>query len=460
VDPQVALSAADAIRRLSVEDLLLPVLLQLAVIVAVSRVAANVFRRLGQPSAVGEIIAGLMLGPSLLGWLAPDVTNFLFKPHLHGLEPALGFALLNKIFTVLAQIGLVFLLFLIGLEFDFNHLRYHGRTALAVSLSGVLLPFALGVLLAFGLHGASEPHPTAGPIPFWGFALFMGVAMSITAIPILGRMMIELNIHRTKLGALTITSAAVDDAVGWILLATVASAVKSGFEPLLMLRMIGLTVGFTLFMLWVAGPWLCWYVRWTLARNEGKLSMNALATVLALLFLCAIATSLIGIFAIFGAFILGATLSNEQEFRTAIAERMRDMVTAFFLPIFFTFTGLRTDITALGSTEAWLWCAAVFAAAVVGKFGGCGVAAWLGGLSPRESAVVGVMMNTRALMELIVINVGYELGVIPKSVFCMLVLMAIGTTIMTTPILLWLAPKTELEPYIRQSEFRHALPAA
>jgi Kef-type K+ transport system membrane component KefB len=266
-------------------------------------------------------------------------------------------------------------------------------------------------------------------------------------------MMTELGVTRTRLGAITISAAAVDDATGWILLTTVAAVVRAQFNPGQTLRMVAETVGFGLVMVFVARPVLRRWVRHAVRGGEGEIGLNHLAILLAIIFACAIATSLIGIFAIFGAFLLGACLSDQHAFRQAVTRRMRDFLSALFLPIFFTYTGLRTDVGTLESWQLWVLCGLVSAAAIVGKFGGCGLAAWLSGFSGREAACIGSMMNCRALMELIVINVGYDLGVIPKSVFCMLVLMALLTTFMTTPVLLWLMRGTELEPYILRSGF-------
>jgi Kef-type K+ transport system membrane component KefB len=314
---------------------------------------------------------------------------------------------------------------------------------------GIAAPFGLGYGLAYLLF----PHLGLDQHRFVGFALFMGTAMSITAIPILGRIMMEMGITRTRLGAVTITAAAIDDACGWILLATVSALVKSNFRISDTLLMLAETLAFAAVMLLVVRPLLTrWFAR-ALKKSGGFLTVNSLAVLIIVMFLCAIATSYIGIFAIFGAFILGATLSDQEALRHAVAERLRDFVTAFFLPIFFTYTGLRTDIGSVGGSTMWLFAAGVTAAAVIGKFGGCALAARFSGFKARESACIGVMMNTRALMELIVINVGYELGVIPASVFCMLVIMALVTTIMTAPILLRVMRGTELEPYIRNSGF-------
>lgn len=429
----------------SSEAVLLVVLVQLCIIIVAARVFAVIFRRLGQPAVVGEILAGLILGPSFFGHFFPGASAAIFDPSV------------APVFQVLSQLGLIFLLFLIGLEFDFRHLRTSGKASLAVSIVGVALPFALGWWLAHELHPHIEPvvrgDAAPAPVDLTGFALFMGTAMSITAIPILGRIMMELNITRSRIGAITITAAAVDDATGWIVLAAVSAMVRSEFRLVETLLMTAETIAFGLVMFFVARPLLKRWVRFALRRGGHVLGLNSLAILLVLMFGCAIATNLIGIFAIFGAFVLGATLSDEAEFREAVVAHFRSFITVFFLPIFFTYTGLRTDIGSLEGGTMWFFAAAVTVCAVAGKFGGCTVAAWATGTSLRESSCIGIMMNTRALMELIVINVGYELGVIPRSVFCMLVIMAVVTTIITTPLLLRFARGTSLEPLIVQSGF-------
>ncbi len=436
-----------ALRRVSTEELIQPFLVQLALIVLLARAFAALFRRLGQPGVVGEIAAGLVLGPSVLGRLFPDAFAAVFHPVVPGLGPELSDALLGSVLTGLSQLGLVLLLFLIGLEFDFGHLRWHGRSAAAISAAGVALPFALGLGLAWLLL------PYMGDVSPVGFALFLGTALSITAIPILGRMMMELNITRTRLGAVTVSAAAADDAVGWILLAAVAAVVRAEFDPSRTLLMAAETVGFALAMVFVARPVLCAGARYALRRGGGEVGVGTLGVLLALIFACAAVTSLIGIFAVFGAFLLGAVLSGEHEFRRAVARRASDFVTALLLPLFFAYTGLRTDVGSLGTWQLWLLCGLVTVVAVVGKSGGCGLAAWATGFAPREAACIGVMMNTRALMALIVINLGKDLGVVPDSLFCMLTLMALATTVMTTPALLRLMRGTELEPHILRSGF-------
>ena len=443
----------ESFHRLSIEELLLPILIQLVVLIGSARLFGWLFRKLGQPNTVGEIAAGLALGPSLLGWLLPQVSHSLFHPEFPGVPHEIVDPALQKIFAVLSQIGLIFLLFLVGLEFDFSHLKWHGPAALSISIAGIALPLTLGLLLAPLLLQKIEPFAPNEPVPPLGFTLFLGVALSITALPVLGRMIMEWGIGRTKLGTVAITAAAVNDAVGWILLAAVAAVVRGKFRLLDTLVMIGLSAAFGLFMVVLGRPLLRRWARAAVKRGKGDLGLNDLAILLVLLFGCAAITNWIGIFAVFGAFLLGAVLSSETAFHDAISRRLHDLVIAFFLPIFFTYTGLRTDVRSLGSWEMWLLGGVVIAAAIVGKFGGCTLAARLSGLRLREAGCIGAMMNTRGLMELIVINLGYELRVIPQSVFCMLVLMAMITTLMTTPLLIRFMRGTELEAPIRESGF-------
>jgi Kef-type K+ transport system membrane component KefB len=441
----------DAFRHLSVEEFLVPLLLQLAVILIAARIFAALGRRIGQPSVVGEIVAGLVLGPSLFGWFAPAAWQWLFRPTFAGVPHELSDPLFAKVIDALSQLGLILLLFLVGLEFDFGHLRWHGPAALGIAVTGIVIPFAFGIGLAPLMHPHLEPHPEHGPVPALGFMLFLGVALSITAIPVLARIMMELSITRTRLGVITITAAAVDDTLGWILLASVAAVVRTGFESAATVLMVSETVGFIAVMLFVVRPLMARWARWALDR--GEFGLDAQAVLLAVLFGCAIVTGLIGIFAVFGAFLLGAVLSGQHDLREKVSAKWRDFVFGFLLPIFFTSTGLRTDLGSLGTTTMALWGVAIFVAGVVGKFGGCTLAARLGGFSARESACVGAMMNTRGLMALVAINLGHQLGVIPPSVFCILVLTALGTTMMTTPLLICLMPGTELEPHVRRSGF-------
>lgn len=420
----------------SIEHTLLIVLVQLVVIIAAARLSGLLFRRLGQPSVCGEIAAGLILGPSLLGRFFPDLAHQIFDPSV------------GPIFAIMSQLGLVLLMFLIGLEFDFGHLNDNRQAALAISISGIALPFSLGLALGYYMH------PALGlPGSTLNFALFMAAAMSITAIPILGRIMIELNLNRTRLGALTISAAAIDDASGWIILALVTAIVRSSFDPMKMLFMVGGVIVYGLVMFLVVRPTVCKWAREQVRKHNGELTLNTLAILLLMVLVSAIITNKIGIFSIFGGFAMGAILFDEHEVREAILARLHDFVSVFFLPIFFTYTGLRTDIGSMSGLTLWIFCGMVLAAAVIGKFGGCTLAARASGMAWREASIVGVMMNTRALMELIVINIGYDLGIIPKEVFFMLVFMAVVTTYMTTPLLTRLLRHSEAEAAYLRSKF-------
>jgi Kef-type K+ transport system membrane component KefB len=449
-----------------VEAFLLHVLIELAVIIAAARLGGWLLGKLGQPQVVGEIAAGILLGPSCLKRLAPELWQAVFQPG--GAVAALDSAGLvwsktgvafgpgtfalsgySLVIKVLSEIGLVLLMFLIGLEFEFGHLKQQGRSAAGVAVAGIVVPFTFGVWLAWWMYPDMPPG-----LNRTGFTLFMAVALSITAIPILGRIMMEFNITRTALGALTITAAAIDDAVGWILLATISAIVAGDFQVAPVAQMLGLTLGMVLACRLVVRPIVVPPLRRVLAQHQGELPLGALTFLLLLIFASAVATSWIGIFAIFGPFVLGAVLWDQHELREAAGRRLRQFVTAFFLPIFFTSSGLNTDIGLLDSGRMWMFCGLVSLAAIAGKMLGCGLAARLGGLGPREAGCVAVMMNTRALMGLIAINVGRDLGVIPDSVFGMLVLMALVTTFMAAPLLRWLLRGTELEPWYNRRHQR------
>ncbi len=418
-----------------IEAFLLLVIVQLAVIIGIARLAGNLARRLGHPMVVGEIIAGLILGPSFLGRIFPEASAALFPDST------------SQVIHILSHLGLILLMFLIGLEFDFGHVKTHGKAAAWVALSGIALPFGLGLLLGNWM----QPHfPQVHPV---GFSLFLATALSITAIPVLGRVMVEFNIHRTPLGVLTITAAAIDDALGWILLAVVSAIVGAQFDPLLAVRMAGLTLAFTLFMGFVVRPVAIRWLRGAIDRRTGQLSLNALALVFVAIFLSAAATNRIGIFSIFGAFVLGAALYDQEAFREAVSQRLRDFVTAFFLPIFFTYTGLHTDMSRLGTGLMWLFLLGVVAASFVGKFFGGALAARLSGVEPRQAACVGIMMNARGLMGLVAANVGLQMGAVPDEVYCMLVVMCTASTVALSPVLRRLMRGTELEAPFQESEF-------
>jgi Kef-type K+ transport system membrane component KefB len=419
-----------------VEATMFRVIVQLVAIVAVARISGTLFRRIGQPSVCGEIAAGLILGPSLFGKFFPGTFQTIFDPAI------------TPVFNILSQLGLILVMFLMGLEFDFDHLPDNRRTALSVSIAGIMLPFSLGFVLGKVMH--SQLGLTGSWI---NFSLFMATAMSITAIPVLGRIMIELNIARTRIGSVTISAAAVNDAIGWTILALITAIVRSTFDPMKLATMIGSVIAYGLVMAFIVRPLVARWAAWTMRQNDGELSLNGMAVLLVLVLVSSAVTNAIGIFSLFGAFMMGAIVYDQTKLRDAIHRRLNDFVTTFFLPIFFTYTGLRTDVGAMAGGKLWLFCGLVLLAAVIGKYGGCTWAARWNGVSPREASIIGVMMNARGLTELIVINVGYELGILPKTVFFMLVLMAVATTYMTTPVLRRLFRGSELWESYRLSAF-------
>jgi Kef-type K+ transport system membrane component KefB len=400
------------------ERFVFTILLQLTVIIAAARLGAWLFGRLGQPQVVGEIAAGLLLGPSCFGRLCP------------GVEDALSFGATADTLKVLSEIGLILLMFLIGLEFDPHHLRRLGRASAMVALAGIALPFALGATLAWFIH----PVVAAG-IDRTGFVLFVGVALSITAIPVLARILFDLNLHRSPVGTLTLTAAAIDDAAGWMILAAVVAVIRGAFHPIQVVQTLLWTLGFIAFTFLVVRPVLHRWLTRTMSAGDGELRMGPFALLIALVLTAAMATNRIGIFAAFGPFVLGVVLADAANFADAVRRRLRDFVTVFFLPIYFTYTGLRVDVGLFAGGTAWLICGLILLVASFGKIAGCLTAARLGGLNWRTSASVAVLMNTRGLVGLVAINIGREMGAIPNTVFSMLVLMALTTTFLTTPLL-------------------------
>jgi Kef-type K+ transport system membrane component KefB len=410
------------------ELMLFYTLLELTLIVLAGRIGGELAKRCGQSTAVGEIIIGICLGPSLFGLLAPHVFDYVF--HSAPAEPL----------TILSNLGLVLLMFQIGLEFDFAHLteRVNRAAVLRVSIACLALPFACG--FGVGLFIAENASPAARI----NTALFIATAFSITAMPILGRIMMELNLTRTRLGVIAISSAAINDVVGWLLLALVTTLTVSDFVAGRFAARVAMVAAFGLISTMVVRPLLKKAIRKSRPR-DAKLSANLLGGLLAVIFIAAMTTYQIGIFAIFGGFMMGVILHDEAELVTAWRARLGDFVTVFFLPVYFTYTGLRTSIGGLEWAD-WGRCLAIVAAASLAKLAGGYVAARRSGLNHPESAIIAYMMNTRGLMELIVINVGLDLGVISPKVFTMLVIMAIFSTVITTPALRYYMPRAGLAP--------------
>lgn len=394
-------------------------LLQLIVVLLTARGLGAVARRCGQPAVAGEIVAGLLLGPSLLGWLWPSASALLF--------PAASFDALG----MLAQLGVLLFMFLVGLDLDLDAMRAKLRTAVIVSHVSIFVPFALGV----GLVLVAYPALTASgvpPVPFQALALFMGIAMSVTAFPVLARILEERGLTDTDIGRNAIACAAIDDVSAWCLLALVVALAQSA-SPLQALLTAGLTLAFTALMLGWLKPLLA---RWAAARDaRGDHDTLSTTLVLVVLLSSAAATELIGIHALFGAFVAGLAMPRRGALRAQLRERLHAFGSIVLLPLFFALTGLRTELGLLQSGGDLLLCATIIAVAVAGKLGGSYLAARLTGASQHDSLMIGALMNTRGLMELVVLNLGYDLGILSPRVFTMMVIMALVTTLMTGPLL-------------------------
>ncbi len=450
----------------AIESHLKLVLLQWMVIMAVAWLMGRLGQRLGQPLAVGEIAGGLLLGPSFLGWISPDALQALFPAET------------GQSLQLLAKLGLILLMFQVGMEFDFGHLANRSHAVIAVSVTGIVVPALRGALIGPWLHRHFAPETNR-----FGFQLFVCIALAISALPIMGRILLELGLERTALGATAISAAALDDITGWVLLGVATALVTAQFTwgPLLA-QLAGIALFFVILQ-WLVGPalrrfWRCSFcllptdpqgrsparlLACTLGLRSPRLrtgdcsgretcgleprapEMNRvpptfMAVLLVALFGCAVTTHLLGIFSIFGAFLLGVALHREITLVAAWRDRCRDFVLVALVPIFFTYTGLRTEVGSLTTSLAWAGAAVVLAAAVLGKLGGCYLGARQTGQPWREAACVAALMNTRALMGLVAINIGYDLGLLTRELFTMFVLMALVTTVMTGPLLRWWLP--------------------
>jgi len=406
---------------MAVERLLSLITVEIFVILAAARFLGVLFRAIGQPQVVGEVVGGILLGPSFLGWLAPGFSATLFP------DAALPYL------KMLSEYGIVFFMFLVGLELDPALLRGRGHTAVFISHASIIAPFALGIMLAAHLFEAQAPTG----VPFTSFALFMGVAMSITAFPVLARILVERDLLKTRVGMVTITCAAVDDITAWCLLAFLVAIVGS-HSLAGAVRTLGLTLGYLAAMVLLVRPLL--HRVSAMVDSTGRLSQNVVAVVFLLVLGSASLTNAIGIHAIFGGFMMGAMLPKDVLFTRELVDKIEDFAVVFLLPIYFAYTGLRTEIALLSGPGLWLQCVLVIVIATLGKFGGSALAARLTGLGWREASALGVLMNTRGLMELVILNIGLDLGVISRPLFAMMVLMAIVTTFATTPVMSALYP--------------------
>lgn len=415
---------------------LVGLLIQILSILILSRACAWVVRLFGQPRVIGEMIAGILLGKSVLALLWPAGYDFLFP---EASMPQLYF---------FSQIGLIFFMFIVGLELRLSSLKRSASAAVVISHASILLPFLLGVLLALGLYQQYCPPGIA----FSSFALFMGIAMSITAFPVLARIIQEKQLSGTSLGSMAIACAAIDDVTAWCLLAAVLGLVKAGSMKSAVVVLI-MAIIYVLFMVKVIRPLAQRVLRH--ATVDGKTTSSQLAFIFAIGLGSALVSEVIGIHALFGAFLAGAIMPHQLTLRINLCAKIEHLTTVVLLPIFFTYTGIRVQIGLLDNWQAWQHCAAIIAVATVGKMVGAAVAARSKGIVWRDAWALGALMNTRGLMELVVLNIGYDIGILSPQIFAMLVVMALVTTFMTGPLLALILPglrqKQRSHPYEMQA---------
>jgi Kef-type K+ transport system membrane component KefB len=397
-------------------------LLAIAVVVAACKAAGWLMRRIGQPAVIGEIAAGIVLGPSVLGAVWPE-----------GAAAVIPAAILPQL-NVLAQVGVVLFVFLTGLELNTSLLRGRGHLAVVVSHVSIAVPFVLGVVLAVVAYAKFAPQG----IDFLAFALFMGVSMSVTALPVLVRILKDTGMFSTEVGVVALTCAVVDDVTAWCLLALVVALVTASSLTGVLLT-VALGAAFTAVLFGVLRPLLTRVISRTGDSALRRIAPLALVGVL----LCAMATEWIGVHAMFGAFIFGLVFPRGNVVETWLHDNTGGLTTALMLPVFFAYSGLRTDIGLLAADATlWLWCAGILLVAVLGKLGGAAIAARSVGESWNRSLQVGTLMNCRGLTELVVLNVGLDLGVLSPTMFTILVIMALVSTAMTAPLATWLANRS------------------
>jgi len=416
IAPPGAPAASPAETSTTGVNVFLHVLIALTAVIITGLILAKIFAYLGQPPVIGEVVAGIVLGPSLLG---PKVSALILPPSV---APFLG---------VIAQLGVLLYMFIVGLELRADLIRHRVHATVATSHASILAPLLLGSLLALSLY----PRLSSRDVSFTSFALFMGVAMSITAFPVLARILTDRQMNRTELGMIALSCAATDDVTAWCLLAFVVGVAKAQVGEGLVV--VAETLAYIALMILLIRPILRNVVaRW----NMERLPRSAVAFVFVALLISALATEYIGIHAIFGAFLLGALIPQDSTVARVFTRQLEPVVTVLLLPAFFALTGMRTRIDLVSGVDQWLICSLIILVAIVGKFGGTLLAARLTGLDWRNSMALGTLMNTRGLMELIVLNVGLDLKVISPTLFSMMVLMALVTTMATSPVLLFLIP--------------------
>lgn len=391
-------------------------LAQIITIILTARILGWICKKIGQPTVIGEIIAGIVLGPSLIGLYFPEFSSALFPVQSLG----------NLQF--LSQIGLILFMFMVGMELETSTLKNRAHEAVVISHASIIFPFAIGIGLAYFIYQTFAPEG----VQFLSFGLFIGIAMSITAFPVLARIVHERGIHKTRLGAIVITCAAVDDITAWSLLAAVIAIVKAG-TFVSSLYTIAIAIAYVFFMLKVVRPFLKRVGE--LYPTRENMSKQVVAIFFLTLILSSYATEIIGIHALFGAFMAGTIMPENTKFRNMFTEKVEDVALVLLLPLFFVFTGLRTEIGLINDPNLWKITGLIVLVAIIGKFLGSALASKFVGQSWRDSLMIGALMNTRGLMELVVLNIGYDLGILSPEIFSMMVIMALVTTFMTGPTL-------------------------
>jgi Kef-type K+ transport system membrane component KefB len=409
------------------------VIATLAAVVALGFVLSRAVRYLGQPPVIGEVVAGIVLGPSLLGEIAPQCMHLLIPSPMDDPNGQVPAALM-----AVSQLGIMLYMFLVGLELNAARLASRVRTAVAVSHSSIVVPFVCGAMLALALY----PIFSHAAVAFTSFAMFMGVAMAITAFPVLARILTDQGLDKTELGGMALTCAASGDVTAWCLLALAVGVAQADLGNAA--AVIAGAVAFVAAMLLAARPLIGRVARAWEDRPEA-LPTSAIAFTFLAVLLAALITEAIGIHALFGAFLLGVVVPHDSRIAREFAAKSKDTVTVLLTPAFFAYTGMRTQINLLSGWENWLWCGAIIVVATVGKFGGTAIAARLTGLNWRDAAALGALMNTRGLMELIVLNIGLDLGVISSTLFTMMVVMTLFTTALTAPVVRWLIPARSIQ---------------
>lgn len=413
---------------------LFTLVLQLAVILAVCRGMGALFLKIHQPRVVGEMFAGIMLGPSLLGWIAPHAAAYMFPPS------SLGFL------NALSQVGVVIFMFLVGLGINIKELKHEGHAAVLASHVSITAPFVLAAFLSIYLY----PRLSDDSVSFTNFALFMGAAMSITAFPVLARILTERNMLHSRLGTVAIACAAVDDVTGWCILAYIVVLIRAADTGASVWRTVAGLILFAVLMIYGVRRLLKKFA--TVYRERGFVSENLMALMLLLVLVSSLFTEWLGLHLLFGAFLMGAIMPKDRKFVRYVLDRFETITVTLLLPLFFAFTGLRTNVGLVKGSEMWMYCALIICVATFGKLGGSMIAASLTGMQTREAAGLGVLMNTRGLMELVILNIGLDIKVISPALFSMMVIMALFTTFMTTPVLELIYPERLIRSTMSVSE--------